>query len=381
MQRRSGKMRHALTNQSRSRRTTMKFIDRLRLWATLAGEVLFRRRIDRFRLVLGGHIYFQTLSAAVQLDVFSVLDERGPQTPAQLQSLLQLQEQPCRILMLGLCAIELIGQRNGRYVNSRVATKYFSRRSKRNLINIVKWQHFINYKAMFHFADALRSGTNLGLQEFAGNEPYLYGRLTHQPPLEKIFQDAMEEISRQASENFARYVDLSKVKYLVDVGGGNASNIITIAREHPHLRAAVFDSASVCAIAEGNIAAHALQNRLGTSVGDCFQDAFPTDADAILFCQFFTIWSLQENLLLLKRAFAALPKGGRVMIFNMMQNDDRSGPLSAALGSPYFLTLATGKGMLYTWAEYTALFEQAGFVGVEQIQLPVDHGVIIGYKP
>ena len=69
------------------------------------------------------------------------------------------------------------------------------------------------------------------------------------------------------------------------------------------------------------------------------------------------------------------------MIFNMMQNDDRSGPLSAALGSPYFLTLATGKGMLYTWAEYTALFEQAGFVGVEQIQLPVDHGVIIGYKP
>ena len=359
----------------------MKFIDRLRLWATLAGEVLFRRRIDRFRLVLGGHIYFQTLSAAIQLDVFSVLDEQGPQTPAQLQSLLQLQEQPCRILMLGLCAIELIGQRNGRYVNSRVATKYFSRRSKRNLINIVKWQHFINYKAMFHFADALRSGTNLGLQEFAGNEPYLYGRLTHQPPLEKIFQDAMEEISRQASENFARYVDLSKVKYLVDVGGGNASNIITIAREHPHLRAAVFDSASVCAIAKGNIAAHALQNRLGTSVGDCFQDAFPTDADAILFCHFFTIWSLQENLLLLKRAFAALPKGGRVMIFNMMQNDDRSGPLSAALGSPYFLTLATGKGMLYTWAEYTALFEQAGFVGVEQIQLPVDHGVIIGYKP
>ena len=107
-------MRHALANQSRSRRTTMKFIDRLRLWATLAGEVLFRRRIDRFRLVLGGHIYFQTLSAAVQLDVFSVLDEQGPQTPAQLQSLLQLQEQPCRILMLGLCAIELIGQRNGR---------------------------------------------------------------------------------------------------------------------------------------------------------------------------------------------------------------------------------------------------------------------------
>jgi hypothetical protein len=360
----------------------MNLTDRIRLWLTIAGETLLRRRIDRFRLVLGGHIYFQTLSAAVQLDLFSLLDENGPMTEQQLCSKLGIAEQPCRILLLGLASIELIQRDNaGIYRNTYVATKYFARSSNRNLINIVKWQHFINYKAMYHFHDALLSGKNVGLKEFPGEEPYLYGRLAHQPPLEKIFQDAMEEISRQASENFSRYVDLSSVKFLVDVGGGNASNIMTIARVNPHLKAAVFDSPTVCGIATANIAKNGLSDRLSALQGDCFKDAFPPQADAILFCHFFTIWSLEENLTLLKRAFASLPPGGRAMIFNMMQDDDRSGPLSAALGSPYFLTLATGKGMLYSWAEYQELFRQAGFINITTQKLPVDHGVIVGYKP
>ena len=69
------------------------------------------------------------------------------------------------------------------------------------------------------------------------------------------------------------------------------------------------------------------------------------------------------------------------MIFNMMQNDEGTGPLSAAVGSPYFLTLATGEGMLYSWKEYEGLFREAGFLKVKRIVLPRDHGVITGIKP
>jgi len=64
-----------------------------------------------------------------------------------------------------------------------------------------------------------------------------------------------------------------------------------------------------------------------------------------------------------------------------MQNDDGTRPLSAAVGSPYFLTLATGEGMLYTWSEYEDLFRKAGFFQVKRIVLPHDHGVIMGVKP
>ena len=68
------------------------------------------------------------------------------------------------------------------------------------------------------------------------------------------------------------------------------------------------------------------------------------------------------------------------MIFNMMQNNSEDGPLSATMGSPYFLTLATGRGMLYTWNEYIELFKQAGFKKVKTLKLPMSHGTVTGYK-
>ena len=68
------------------------------------------------------------------------------------------------------------------------------------------------------------------------------------------------------------------------------------------------------------------------------------------------------------------------LIFNMMQKDDGTGPLSAAMGSPYFLTLATGEGMLYTWNEYETWMREAGFKTVKRQVLPRDHGAIIGWK-
>ena len=88
----------------------------------------------------------------------------------------------------------------------------------------------------------------------------------------------------------------------------------------------------------------------------------------------------EENQLLLKRAHDALPKGGRVIIFNMMANDDDSGPLATALGSPYFLSVATGEGMLYSWSDYEACLAQAGFTQTERFELPRSHGVLVGTK-
>lgn len=170
------------------------------------------------------------------------------------------------------------------------------------------------------------------------------------------------------------------MKFLIDVGGGNGSNIIRLAKKFPHLKAAVFDLPSVCAIAEKNIAENGLSSRLSVIPGNCFQDELPRDADCFLFCHFFTIWSKQEDELLLKKAHRALAPGGRAMIFKMMQNNDEDGPLLAAMGSPYFLTLATGRGMLYTWNEYETMFKNAGFARVEHKKLPVDHGVIWGTK-
>ncbi len=331
-------------------------------------------------LVMGGHIYFQTLSAAVQFDLFGLLSRKGALTLSEIAANLSIQQKPARILMLGLTSLGLILKNGDHYSNSEVAESCLVREAPESVVPIIEWQHFINYKPMYWLYDSIREATNVGLQEHTGSEPTLYQRLTHTPELEAIFQNAMQSISVQANKLLVDHVDLGDVDFLVDVGGGNGANIITLARKFSHLKAAVFDSPTVCNIADEKIADSGLSDRLQTIPGNCFETPFPKEADCLLFCHFFTIWSEQQNKQLLQKAYDSLPRGGRVVIFNMMQHDTEDGPLSAAMGSPYFLTLATGQGMLYTWSEYESWLAESGFRNIERTQLPLDHGVITGTK-
>jgi ubiquinone/menaquinone biosynthesis C-methylase UbiE len=349
-------------------------------WQRLLERTVLRRPLAHMYHLISGHIYFQTLSAAVQLDLFTLLGRRGPLTRAQIGEALQLAEQPARILLLGLVTCELLRRRGAAYAATPLADELFNRDRPRNVADVVLWQHFINYRALGHFHEALLANRNTGLAEFPGDEPTLYQRLAHNPALEKIFQDAMEAISRLSNHLLAEAVDFNQFHHIVDVGGGNATNIIRLAQQHPQLKADVFDFPSVCAIAREKIRAAGLGDRLGAAEGNCFADEFPAGVDGILFCHFLTIWSPEQNRALLQKACRALAPGGAVIIFNQMQHDAEDGPLSAAMGSPYFLTLATGVGMLYTWNEYEAWLRAAGCTRVLRKALVRDHGVIIGIK-
>ena len=331
--------------------------------------------------ILGGHVYFQTLSAAVQLDLFGELKRGGPLALPEIARRLGIEEKPARILLLGCATLGLVCKSGAQYSNSEMASRFLVSDVPGNLVDIVKLEHFIIYRAMYSFYDALRANKNVGLKEFPGDEPTLYKRLSHQPELQQIFQDAMEAITVHGNQVLADCVDLSKVRYLVDVGGGNGENVLTLARKYPSLRASVFDLPDVCRIATANIRAAGFADRVNALPGECFKDEFPKGPPiAFCFAHFFTIWSEERDRALLEKCYRSLPAGGTVVIFNMMQWDNGDGPLSAALGSPYFITLATGEGMLYTWREYETWMKEAGFSQVRRQRLPGDHGAIIGKK-
>lgn len=343
--------------------------------------IILRRQMERLYLVFGGHIFFQTLRTAVQLDLFTLLANEGPLTRQEIARRLGIADQPTRIVVLGLTVAGLLRKRRSRYSNSYLAGILLAKNSPRKITAYVELQHRAMYKGVYWLLDSVREYRNVGLKEFPGDEPTLYQRLAHDPEVEGIFQDAMQELSVQANADMTKFVDLKDVRHLVDVGGGDGTNIIAMARRWPRLRATVFDSPTVCEIARKNIQRSGLADRLGAVAGDCFADPFPKDADCLMFAHFFTIWGEKKDRELLSKCHDSLPAGGKVIIFNMMQRDDETGPLSAAVGSPYFLSLATGLGMLYTWREYEAWMREAGFASVRRHKLLRDHGLIVGTKP
>ena len=355
---------------------------RFKAWlqrAVVEGLIL-RRHAERLYLVLGGHIFFQSLHAAVKFDLFSILAESPGLTRNEIASRLGIQPQPARILLLNLTAAGFLRKRADRYFNTRVTRELFGRGSRTNISSYVSFEGELIYPAMPHLYESLRQYRNVGIDEFEGTEATLYERISRNEFLQGIFQDAMSALSVQTNRLLANFVDLSGVTYLVDVGGGDSTNIVALAKKYPQLRASVFDLPSVCKVADEKLIASGLDGRLSTICGNCFSDLFPVGADCFLFAHFMTMWSEEKDRLILQKSFEALKPGGKAIIFNMMQHDDETGPLSAAVGSPYFLALATGEGMLYTWKEYEQWMRDAGFSDVKRIVLPRDHGAIVGVK-
>ncbi|MBL8471254.1 MAG: hypothetical protein JNM98_05600 [Rhodocyclaceae bacterium] len=343
-------------------------------------RIVLASSIRKFYRVAAGHIYFQALAAGVELDLFTLLDDEGSKSLAELSKRLELELQPCRILLQALTATGVLQRKRGKYANTIMSRIAFSSRDPRNLKATILWQKHIVYRPMAHFLESLREYRNVGLEEIAGTEATLYERLGRHPKLEKIFQDSMQEISIQANDLLARYVDFGKTRLLVDVGGGNGTNLLAVARRHPHLLGRVFDLPSICEKANQHFEAERMADRLSTIQGNVFTDEFPEGADTFMFCHFLCIWSKDQNISFLRKAYEKLPVGGRVIVFDIMENDSGDGPLAAAMGSPYFIGLATGTGMIYMKSEYEEMCRQAGFTRTARVELPREHTAVIATK-
>ena len=113
--------------------------------------------------------------------------------------------------------------------------------------------------------------------------------------------------------------------------------------------------------------------------GDCFVDEFPT-CDCLLFAHFLEIWSAEQIRELLVKAHRALVPGGKIYLIDLFQEDDETGPASAAIASAYLLTLATGGGMAYTLNEYSHWLRDAGFSVLRRMPLTAAHGLIIAIR-
>jgi hypothetical protein len=159
-------------------------------------------------------------------------------------------------------------------------------------------------------------------------------------------------------------------------------NSIALAQANPAARFTVVDLPGATAIARQRVAAHGLGDRIDVLGLDMFADPYPAGHDCVLFANQLVIWSPEENLTLLRKAYQVLPDGGRVLIFSAFSDEAGDGPLYAALDNVYFATLPSPSSMVYHWGQYERWLTAAGFTKIARI--PGDawtpHGLIGAFK-
>src|SRR5437016_9196665 len=124
-------------------------------------------------------------------------------------------------------------------------------------------------------------------------------------------------------------VDLGGFRDLHDVGGGSGAFDIELCMRYPKLSAMVYDLPFVTDIAAEKIAEAGLSDRIGTEPGDFFADPkFPTGHDVILLSMIMHDWSELDDRAILRKYYEALPKGGTVVISELLARDDKTGAAS-----------------------------------------------------
>jgi predicted O-methyltransferase YrrM len=235
---------------------------------------------------------------------------------------------------------------------------------------------------MFYLTESLKEGRHVGLDDVPGTGTTIYEKLGQDPEREKIFHEAMDATSTFFNPHLAQIKELENVKHLVDLGGGDGTNAIKLARIFPNLTVTVYELPTVCAKAELNIKREKMEGRVKTFAGDFFKDPFPKGFDAVFMSHLNVIWSEERNVALLKRCQEALPKGGLAICYNLMANDAETDPPGAAGMTLFFLTMASGSGMAWPLKSYIDWYKASGFKHRKTYKIvePYEHTIVVGEK-
>ena len=248
--------------------------------------------IDRLILIAAGHSAFQLLWSGDQLGLYALLSEEPGINLDEIAHRLKLGAYPCRVLLVGLVALGILRKEDGRYYNASLTGQMMVKGKPGYFGPILGWQAHIVYPGLVDFLESLKQGTNVGLRHFPGQGSTLYERLVSHPELEQVFQDAMSALSVQANNHIVDAYDFGRFSHIVDAGGGDGTNAIALAKRYQNLKVTVYDSESVCLIAQEKIKAEGLDDRVFMCVGNFLDDPFPDGVYAIFFFHIFTIWSM-----------------------------------------------------------------------------------------
>lgn len=333
---------------------------------------------ERFDLIVNGPALFNAIISGLELGIFKCLAAHDTTSFSDLLVYTALRPEKLRVLLQALCATELIDKQGDAYINSEVAASLLVSDEEGSWLDILKGWQQIYYPAFPHMTTALREGTNAcALSAYAGTEPTLYQRLEHDPLRQSVFHAAMGAFSMRSMHGLVEHPSFASVNHLLDIGGNDGTTARQLRKRYPNMAVTIFDLPTVTA----EVFSEKSEEMIQLHPGHLFKDPFPKGADTILFSHVLEIFSEQQILFLLEKAFETLPLGGKIMLYGYnVSNDERRGLYSARL-SLYLNILASGEGMAYPAKDWEHWLQEAGFSGITTTQgLPYEHGLTIAWK-
>lgn len=313
------------------------------------------------------------LKTAIDLDLFTFV-ARGQRTAAALAAAAGSDERAVRIVCNALCALGLLGKTGDEYALGPLAELLLVKDSPayagaftRITLNPRIWD------TVGRLTETVRTGAP---PEAIVDVP------EHQ--FWEEFSVASAGISVAGANAVADQLDLDPdaPAEVLDVAVGSGVYGFTALERLPSARLTSLDWANVLAHARRIAEARGVAARVTWLAGSAFDAPLPeTHFDAVIMSHFLHHFGPDENAVLLRRLFATLKPGGRLLVHDFVPDEARALHETALLFAVIMLA-TTRQGDAYTFGEYRAQLENTGFREVSLHALPIGgSSVVVARRP
>jgi 3-hydroxy-5-methyl-1-naphthoate 3-O-methyltransferase len=310
-------------------------------------------------------IFFDRIYSFYELKILAVafewrlatrLAERG-MTSDELAEATALPARSVRALLYSLSAMGLVRCEGGVYSPTEPGARFLVEGSPECMRDEVRFAE-LQFDALTRLRESIREGAVI-LDTMAH---YL-----HEPgeaqSRQAEFDGGLAGSQALVARALLTHVDLSTARRVLDLGGNAGGVCAHLLKKNPRLEATVFDLAHVVPLALATAHANGLDGRLTATSGDFMKDPLPAGYDVITFTRVLCGHPRHEIVHVLRKAYEALPPGGRAVGYELAADEESTIPEQSAWGF-LFPLLWSQHGEAYAKNEWRAMFAEAGFSDV-----------------
>jgi len=325
--------------------------------------------------VVLGVFGYNAVLAAHRLKLFPLLAAE-PRTLPDVCAALGIKPRPAQAILATASALGFARFVDGSWSLTPLGEKYLLETSPTYMGSW--WDIVIDHVSDGFSYDPVERAVLTDAQQLFQGE-HVFRTLAEQAEMARAFTRAMHSIAVAPAQAWPDVIDLSGCQLMLDVGGGTGAHSIGAVTRWPQLRAVVLDIPPVCEVASEVIAEQSLQDRIEARPGDMFQDAFPK-ADLHFYSDVYHDWSREKAVFLTRKSFESLPPGGRIVVHEMLFDDDKTGPFATA-GYNIAMLVWSVDGGQYSGRELSGILADAGFRSIETKPTFGYNSIVTGVKP
>jgi SAM-dependent methyltransferase len=316
----------------------------------------------------------KALLSAVELGLFTVL-ARGPRDAETLRLQVGLHPRSARDFFDALVALGLLKRTGAVYANTPETALFLDRNKSTYVGGILEMANARLYRFWGSLTEGLRTGK---AQNEAKTGEDFFGTLYADPRRLEGFLKAMTGLSIGSARVIATKVPWKRYRTFVDVGCAQGGVAVEIASAHKHLTGMGMDLPVVQPVFEAYAKIRGVDSRLRFVSGDFFKEPLP-QADVIIMGHILHDWNLEEKMMLLRKAYAALPPKGALIVHEALIDDARKTNAFGLLMSLNML-IETHGGFDFSGADCRQWMKEAGFSRTRVEPLTGPDGMVIGFK-